>query len=160
MITYKEFEARVKEIDSRFTTEHRDLVLAVVNQNGCDAVYIEKGHSNELDSITPGGIRFHLKRSEILRLSVELATTPIDKRTKEKKYYYRKAWKDDTEDIFYTFLNFDNFSRRIMHSKYDNESSDIQTQFTKGEYEAIAKEKSIPEGYHIEVDVTDDEKNT
>lgn len=77
---------------------------------------------------------------------------------KKKRYYYRKAWLSDREPTISSYMNClhesDSESSEVFHS-YKDFTSKIQTQFTRAEYAAIAKEKGIPEGYHIEEEVTE-----
>lgn len=76
----------------------------------------------------------------------------FEARAKEQEYYYRLPYVKEES----SYLNYDPIAKVVFYD-YKFYYGEYQTRFTKSEYAAIAKEKNIPEGYHIEIEVTDDE---
>lgn len=69
---------------------------------------------------------------------------------KEKKYYFKNPFVCEGSN----YLNFYK-NGNFLYYGYRTGDFGYQTQFTKAEYAAIAVEKGIPEGYHIEIEVTE-----
>lgn len=150
---YTEFEAKVKGADASLTVEHAGRLLYVRDDLGRVLLHIRKRVSYYVDF----GYSDWERASEVLKgkifyLAYELAATPLEEREEPKKYYY----KIPHEDYGTGYMNYDLSDFGVFYSNKNGDKY-VQTRFTKAEYAAIAKEKGIPDGYHIPEEVTDDE---
>lgn len=152
-IKYTEFEARVKEIPEVAEVDHRCNTVYVRNISGDTIFHISGYYMRSIYTIydTWRGLS-ESTQAALYKLAYELTTTPLEEREEPKKYYYRLPF-------------------NIRHGNYLNYETDgdppfycikeqtqvFQTQFTHEEYAAIANKHGIPDGYHIEEEVTDDE---
>lgn len=148
---YEEFEAKVKEVNSTWWVDNVDGFIIVANSEGNSIVCVSKSIKHGLD--TNYHERSSIKESDadnLAQLAYELAATPLEEREEPKKYYYRLPYVK--EDLSY--LNYNSIAKVVF---YDNElyHGEYQTQFTESEYAEIAKEKGIPDGYHILKEVTE-----
>lgn len=147
---YTEFEAKVKGADASLTVEHAGRLLYVRDDLGRVLLHIRKRVSYYVDF----GYSDWERASEVLKgkifyLAYELAATPLEEREEPKKYYYRLPF----ETSLGNHLNYKPYENSLFYD--DGEPTDIiQTQFTREEYAAIAKEHDIPEGIHISEEVT------
>lgn len=149
---YTEFEEKVKEIDASLVVEHAGTLLLVWNGSGAGLLRIGKKVTYSIDTLyATWGITSELTRVKLYNLATELAETPLEERREPKKYYYRLPYNVHHGN----YLNFDT-DEGVYHST-KKQLPGIQTQFTREEYTTIAKEEGIPDGYHIPVEVTDDE---
>lgn len=152
-INYTEFEAKIKEIDVPLTVEHTPQSLTVKNDSGAWLFHIRKSYNYSIDTTYPTWVRTSdTLKGMLYGLAVELAATPLEEREEPKKYYY----KIPHEDYGTGYMNYDLSDFGVFYSNKNGDKY-VQTRFTKAEYAAIAKEKGIPDGYHIPEEVTDDE---
>ncbi|MDO7864832.1 hypothetical protein Q5427_11080 [Brochothrix thermosphacta] len=153
---YTEFEAKVKEVDASLTVEYISTSLILRNDSGARLLNIRGYVTYTVDTAYPAWVRAsEVLKAKLYNLAYELTSTPLDEREEpeeQKNYYYKNQYVSEGS-------NYLNFYKNGKHLYYGYRTGDFgyQTQFTRAEYEAIAKEKGIPDGYHIEVEVTDDE---
>lgn len=146
---YTEFEAKVKEIDSTWRIDTVGGFIVVTNSEGNSIVCVSKSIKHGLDANYYE--RSLIKESDadkLAQLAYELAATPLKEREEPKKYYYALAYVARG----YRYLNFSIGDGRLYYDTKE-QSKYTQTQFTREEYAAIAKEHGIPEGVHKEEEV-------
>lgn len=147
---YTEFEAKVKEVDSTWRVDTVGRFIIVTNSEGNSIVCVSKSIKHGLDANYYE--RSLIKESDadkLAQLAYELAATPLEEREEpKKKYYYRLPHYILSDN----YLNYDTVNDELF---YDDcgPTYRTKTQFTREEYAAIAKEKGIPEGIHIEEEV-------
>ncbi|MGO2566528.1 MAG: hypothetical protein ACTH8E_12245 [Brochothrix thermosphacta] len=146
---YTEFEAKVKEINNTWRVIHNGSLTIVTNDEVRPFVCVSKSIKYGLDTqYSERSVLIDSDSDKIARLAYELAATPLEEREEPKKYYYRLPY-------VRTEVNYLNYLPESKTVSYSNKLSItyIQNQFTRKEYAAIAKEKGIPEGIHIEEEV-------
>ena len=153
MITYTEFEAKVKKLNDNLNVRNKKDSMCVYKMS---QILVRVGKSQRYSMSTMGNPWDWITspaRGGLYALATELAATPINKRVETPKRYYYVI---PHADYGTGYMNYDLGDGGIF---YDNKNGDkyIQTKFTEAEYVAIAKEKGIPDGYHIPKEVTDDE---
>lgn len=150
---YTEFEAKVKELPDVAEVDHRSNTVYVRDISGDTLFHISGYYMRSIYTIydTWRGLS-ESTQAALYKLAYELTTTPLEEREEPKKYYYRLPYLESTRN----FLNYDKEDRYISYHN-DGHGDIFQTQFTREEYAAIAKKHGIPDGYHIEEEVTDDE---
>lgn len=148
---YTEFEAKVKEVDASLIVENTPQSLTVRNDSWAGLLRIRKSHIYSIDTSYPTWDRTSdTLKSKLYNQAVELTATPLEEREEpKKKYYYRLPYVVSTRNC----LNYDKEDRCISYNN-DGHGGDFQTQFTREEYAALAKEHGIPEGVHISEEVT------
>lgn len=146
---YTEFEEKVKEINNTWRVIHNGSLTIVTNDEGRPFVCVSSLRIYGLD--TNYSERWKLVESDadkLAQLAYELAATTLEECEEPKKYYYRIPYITFSDG----YLNYDSDDHVVFyHDKTPSQT--YQTQFTREEYAAIAKEHGIPEGVHIEEEV-------
>ena len=145
VMKYTEFEAKVKGADASLTVEHAGRLLYVRDDLGGVLLHIRKRAVYYVDfGYADWDRSSETLKEKIFNLVTELAATPLEEREEPKKYYY----KIPHEDYGTGYMNYDLSDFGVFYSNKNGDKY-VQTRFTKAEYAAIAKEKGIPDGYHI-----------
>ena len=147
---YTEFEKKVKEIPEvaevtvsgyGVTVEDRPgRRLLDVSSNYMHTIYTAYESWRYLSEST---------QAKLYKLAYELASTPLKEREEQKKYYYYRLPHSVRGG---NYLNYHKESNCLFYSTKFRGIA-CQTQFTREEYEAIAKEHGIPEGLHLDEEV-------
>lgn len=149
-IKYTEFEAKVKEVAGVAEVAHKGNTVYVRDSSGQTIFHVSGNFTFSVYTIynTWRGLK-ESTQAELYRLAYELTTTPLDEREEPKKYYYRLPYVDKKS----SYLNYDMECESVFYD-HNRELYGYQTKFTRKEYAAIAKEKGIPDGYHIAEEVS------
>lgn len=111
-----------------FNTNDGEIVLIVGGEN----VYKINCCHNAYDELEP------CTREKLFKLAVEYASTPLEKRVEEKKYYIKLKGIDE----HMSYLNYDNNNgSSIINNKH--KSYMYVTQFTKQEIKKYGLEKFV-----------------
>lgn len=142
---YTEFEAKAKEIDGSLSVKKLAGVLVLKSSIGT-LLLIDAERTCSVDSIYPT-FEIYEHKQELFELATELASTPLEEREEQKKYYCRLSYLDDMG-----YLNYCSDGDFIGYGSKKGTFT-YKTQFTREEYAAIAKEHGIPANLHIEEEV-------
>lgn len=145
---YTEFEKKVKEISDTLNVIHWGDTACVYKAG---QIVVRVGKTRKYAVSTIGHVWDWItdpSREKLYTLATELASTPLEEREEQKKYYYRLPHSVRGGN----YLNYHKESNCLFYSTKFRGIA-CQTQFTREEYEAIAKEHGIPEGLHLEEEV-------
>lgn len=136
---YKEFKEKVKELGYGIDNGY-DRFVYVVNYDKETLISINKNerYSINSDYSSFGNLNDEYKRV-LLRLSYELASTPLDEREDEKKYYLKL---DSTIIPNLSYLNFSEYDGEFEISS-KNEYEGYKTAFTESEIKELEKEHDL-----------------
>ena len=144
---YTEFEKKVKEISDTLNVIHWGDTACVYKAG---QIVVRVGKTRKYAVSTIGHVWDWItdpSREKLYTLATELASTPLEEREETKRYYYRLPYMGDVG-----YLNYHSDMKVISYST-KKETSSFKTEFTREEYEELAKERSIPEGLHLEEEV-------
>ena len=133
MLTYKEFEARVKEIDNGLYTTYNDSYFLVSYDGYKVAKIMTTGKEYFVRIYRSLGV-------ELLRLLTELTSNPIKEPKEEKKYRYFK--KSGIVGLYY--LNWNVHEGTFGYGTKDSKQ-DYKTTFTEIEFSKFSEVFGIEE---------------
>ena len=146
---YTEFEKKVKAIPEVAEVTMRGNMVTVQNSSGYHMIGVSGNFMHSIYTVYDAWRALGEEtQAKIYKLAYELTSTPLEEREETKKYYYRLPHSVRGGN----YLNYHKESNCLFYSTKFRGIA-CQTQFTRGEYEAIAKEHGIPEGLHLEEEV-------
>lgn len=129
MITYKEFEARVKEIDGSLSVKKLAGVLVLKSSIGT-LLLIDAERTCSVDSIYPT-FEIYEHKQELFELATELAATPLEERVEEQRWHMKSKWLIDEVYLFNKCAGSDE-TPMLRHVSMKN-----ATAFTRSEIETL-----------------------
>lgn len=148
MLTYKEFEARVKELDSDFKVMRTSFDCRVSHKEFSSVVVISKICIFELDTMR-AGMPLIANKEQLFELAIELAATPIDKRVEEQRWHMKSKWLIDEVYLFNKCAGSD--AKPMLRHVYLKNA----TAFTRSEIETLRVCFGDIVNHYAEVEVTE-----